>query len=336
MTAATEPEPPRDRENFHPDDYRMSIGEHLEELRKRILLGLAGFLAAALLCLPIGRELLAIICRPLVGALQAYDVNPQLFTDDATEGFMAWIQISLIAAAVLAGPWLIYQLWKFVATGLYPNERKTVTRYVPLAVVLLLSGFAFVYFIVLPLTMRFFVAFTLSIPLDLPHQNAPPGMSPTTEQTPTVVQSLSEDPPHPLPYQMWFNQSERRLKFNVGGSVRTLPFGGDSLMATHFSLGDYLDLVLRLLLTFGLCFQLPLVVMALAKIGIVDLDQLRAWRRYVYFAMTVLAAAVSPGDVVTATLALLIPLVLLYELGILLVRFGEKRSRHNAGEPTGE
>ena len=327
MSTAAEPQPPKEKHqksDFHPDDFRMSIGDHLDELRKRILLGLAGFIVAMVICLPIGRQLLAIICRPLVGALQAYDVNPQLFTDDTTEGFMAWIQISLIAAAVLAGPWLIYQLWKFVATGLYPNERKTITRYVPLAVVLLLSGFAFVYFIVLPLTMRFFVAFTLSIPLNLPRQNVPTDFTPTTQPTPTVVQSLLDDPPHPLPYQMWFNESERRLKFNVDGSVRTLPFGGDSLMATHFSLGDYLDLVLRLLLTFGLCFQLPLVVLALAKIGIVDIDQLRRWRRYVYFAMTILAGAVSPGDVVTATLALLIPLILLYELGIFLVRMSHQ------------
>jgi sec-independent protein translocase protein TatC len=298
----------------------MTIGEHLEELRYRLIRGLSGFVVALVICTPLAKSLLSLICRPLVSALQAYDLNPQIFTDETTEAFMAWVQISLIAATVLAGPWLVYQLWQFIAAGLYPNERKAVTKYLPLAIVLLMSGMAFVYFVVLPLTMRFFVAFTLSIPLDLPNAQPPASVS-IADTQPSIVQNLSADPAHPQPYQWWFNTSERRLKFFAGDVVRNIPFGSDSLMAMHYNLSDYLDLVLRLLLTFGLCFQLPLVVMALARIGIIDIAQLTSYRRHVYFGMTVLAAAVSPGDVVTATLALLFPLILLYELGILLAKF---------------
>ena len=322
MTVPTAEPPPRNTVT-DPDEYRMTVGEHLEELRKRILLGLGGIVVAAMICMPMGKQLLGVICRPLVTALQAYDLNPQLFSDDTTEVFMAWLQVSLIAAAALAGPWIIFQLWQFVATGLYPHERKYVTKYVPLSMVLLMTGMAFVYFVVLPLTMRFFVAFTISVPLNLPVNNLKsPEVGNVAATQPTFVQALSTDPENPLPFRMWFNTSERRIKVNAGGSIRTLPFGSDSLMATHFKLGDYLDLVLRLLLTFGLCFQLPLVVLALARLGIMDVDQLRGLRRYVYFGMTILAAAVSPGDVVTATLALLVPLIFLYELGIFLAWWG--------------
>jgi sec-independent protein translocase protein TatC len=319
---------PKAKDAYDPDEYRMTIGEHLEDLRRRIFRGLGGLVAALVICTPLAKHLLAWICRPLVAALQANDLNPQLFTDETTEAFMAWVQVSLIAAAALAGPWMVYQLWEFIAAGLYPRERKAVTKYIPLAIALLITGMAFVYYIVLPLTMRFFVAFTLSIPLDLPSA-ATVKTSGIADTQPSFVQHLSGDPVRPQPYQMWVNTEERRLKINIDGSVRNIPFGGDNLMAAHFKLGDYLDLVFRLLLTFGLCFQLPLVVMVLARLGIVEISQLTHLRRHVYFGMTVLAAIVSPGDVVTATLALLAPLILLYELGIILARL-------NAAGPSDE
>lgn len=315
MTAATTESK---QESYHPDNYRMTIGEHLEELRRRIFIGLGGLLVALVICTPLAKTLLSVICRPLVSALQANNLTPQIFTDEATEAFMAWVQVSLISAAALAGPWMIFQIWQFIATGLYPKERKAVTRYVPLAIVLFLTGLAFVYYVVLPLTMRFFIAFALSIPLDLPAMAPPIGPTIAATTQPTFVQPLAADPDHPLPYQFWLNTAERRLKVNMNGVVRNIPFGGDSLMATHFTLSNYLDLVFRLLLTFGLCFQLPLVVMVLARLGIVEIAQLRYFRRHVYLAMSILAAAVSPGDVITATLALLLPLIVLYELGIIL------------------
>ena len=94
--------------------------------------------------------------------------------------------------------------------------------------------------------------------------------------------------------------------------------GPSNLLSPHISLPEYIDLVLTTLLTFGLCFQLPLVVLTLTRIGIVQVDQLRLWRRYVYFGLAVVAASMTPGDVVTAMLALMAPLILLYELGIVL------------------
>ena len=82
-----------------------------------------------------------------------------------------------------------------------------------------------------------------------------------------------------------------------------------------------------MLLIFGLAFQLPLVVLALLRVGIIDLQMARSARRIVYFVMTILAAVITPGDVITATLALLVPLCLLYELGIFLYVLGNRRQK---------
>src|SRR5436190_24370331 len=78
------------------------------------------------------------------------------------------MEISMISAAALASPWMLYQLWKFVASGLYPNERKYVTKYLPLSIVLLLSGMLFLYFYVLPVSIEFFLKFSGAIPMKLP------------------------------------------------------------------------------------------------------------------------------------------------------------------------
>jgi sec-independent protein translocase protein TatC len=81
---------------------------------------------------------------------------------------------------------------------------------------------------------------------------------------------------------------------------------------------------------FGLSFQTPLVVMSLARIGIVEIDQLKSMRKYVYFAMAIVATVITPGDVITASLALTVPLCLLYELGIWLAVIGERRDARNS------
>jgi sec-independent protein translocase protein TatC len=310
------------RQDFNPDDFQMSIGDHLEELRRRILLGIIGLVPAVLVCLLFGRQILGFLCRPLLRAEQRYDVNPQLSSVQISDAFMVYMKVSLIAAIAVAGPWIVYQLWKFVSAGLYPRERKYVTKYIPLSIVLMLCGMLFVYYVVLPFSLQFFIGFTADFPLQLPSVVDPAVAASTTQ--PTFVQAVPGNPAHPAEFQMWFDTLQRRLKIFVGGNVRVVPFGPDSLLATSFTLPDYLDLVLQLLLTFGLAFQLPIVVMALARIGLVEIATFQHWRRYVYLGLSMVAAGLAPGDVVTATIALLVPLVLLYELGIFLAKLGAR------------
>jgi sec-independent protein translocase protein TatC len=317
----------RQQQDFNPDEYQMSIGDHLEELRRRIILGIVGLVPAAFICLLWGRWILAFLCRPLLHSLQKYDINPQLTSLQISDAFMIYMKVSMIAAIAISGPWIVYQLWLFVSAGLYPNERKYITKYIPLSIVLLLCGLMFVYYVVLPFSLQFFIGFTADFPLQLPAM-VDPASAPATTQ-PTSVQAVAGNPAHPKEFQIWFDTVQHRLKFFISGQVRVIPFGPDNLLATSFTLPDYLDLVLQLMLTFGLAFQLPIVVMALARVGLVEIDTLKKWRRYVYLGLSMLAAALAPGDVVTATIALLIPLVLLYELGIFMAKMGMNKAAQN-------
>jgi sec-independent protein translocase protein TatC len=310
-------DPPQSPPEFNPDAYRMTIGEHLEELRNRLIIALVGFGVAALICFGLGNRVIGIFCRPVLKVLAERNLSPQLYYNELGDGFMVYVKISVILAAMLSGPWMLLQIWKFVAAGLYPRERKYVTRYIPLSIGLLICGMLFVYFIVLPWTVSFFIAFADDIPM--PSQTTshvattmPAGGLPTIPQ-------LDGDPPSPTPGQFWFNKPEGRLKmFSGPGDMRVIPFGPSNLLAPHISLPDYIDLVVNTLISFGLCFQLPLVVLALVRIGIVDIATFKHSRRYVYFGISILAAAMTPGDMVTAMIALMLPLILLFELGIFL------------------
>lgn len=331
MTTTAPPPPTSDQPStdetahgFNPDAYRMTIGEHLEELRARLVLSLVGFVIAAAVCLSFGQHIVEFFCRPLIDGLMAKNLNPQLFYSEVSDGFMVYMKISLICAAAMAGPWMLYQIWQFIAAGLYPAERKYVTKYIPLSITLLLGGMAFVYYIVLPWTISFFIAFGDSIPL--PHSSdnriattMPIGGIPTAPM-------LDGDPPNPLPGQFWVNTVQGRFKFFFAkDDVRVIPFGPSNLLAPHITLPDYINMVVTTLLTFGLCFQLPLVVLALVRVGIVEVETFKKSRRYVYFAIALLAAAMTPGDMVTAMLALMAPLILLFELGIFLANWNARK-----------
>lgn len=298
-----------------PNSYRMTLGDHLEELRRRLILALIGFAIAAAGCLFFGKDMISVFCKPLIDGLLKYDVNPTLVMSEISDGFMVYLEISLIIAVVIAAPWMVWQLWQFVAAGLYPNERKTITRYVPLSISLLIAGDLFVYFFVLPLTIQFFLAFGLSIPMP---EGSTPTVSPATQPTFVQIPTLAGNPAHPPEMGMWYDTVQQRLKLAIGGKVRVVQFGPENLIAPQIRLNDYVDLVLNSLAVFALSFQLPLVVLTLAKINIVDVSTLKKMRRYVYFGLAVIACAIMPADAITAATGLFVPLMLLYELGILL------------------
>ncbi len=313
---------------FDPDSFRMSIGEHLEELRWRLILSLVGFVVIAAICLWFGKDILSIFSAPLVHTLQQYDLSPQLHSDELPDVFMSTIELALICAGLLSSPWVLYQLWQFIGAGLYPKERKYITKYVPLSVGLLVTGMLFVYFLVLPWTVQFFISFATDV--RLPTARTSLVTTKPTDPPPSRIDEIAGDPAAPVSGQLWFNTEQRQLKVFIGGHQKVIPFSSDNLIATEYNLPEYIDLVIGMLITFGLSFQMPLVVMALARVGIVSIESLRSFRRYVYFFMAVIAAAITPGDVITATVALMVPLCLLYELGIWLAVVGERKARQAA------
>jgi sec-independent protein translocase protein TatC len=307
----------------------MTVGEHLEELRWRMILALIGFLVVFAVCLYFGTDVLSAFCAPLVNTLARHDINPQVVTDEVGEGFMTFIRISVISAAALASPWILYQLWQFVAAGLYPHERKYVTRYLPLSITLLISGMLFVYFLVLPWTIEFFITFSTGIKLRLAQQSSM--VAPATTQPLLQVPIMKGEPPKNTPDgTLLFDKSDMRLKLIIHGEPRVIAINSNQLIAPEIKLSTYIDLVVGMLITFALSFQLPLAVLALERIGIIEVAALKAARRYVYFGMSILAAAITPGDVITATIALIFPLCALYELGIWLAVMGKKKAAATA------
>ncbi|HSZ57798.1 MAG TPA: twin-arginine translocase subunit TatC [Tepidisphaeraceae bacterium] len=332
-TATAPPEQKKPKDPFNPDDFRMTIGEHLEELRKRLVLGLVGFAVVMITFMvpAVGYRVVAILCDPLVKGMKKHGLPPQLHVIGLTEGFMTYLQICIVAAFVFAGPWLIYQLWLFIAAGLYPHERKTITKYIPLSLALLVSGVLFVYFLVLPLTVDFFLSFNADMPLPggLNSQITVPNA-----KLPLDIPILKGDPVDPTPGKLWYNELEDKLKIKLPpiddkhpGEIRMLQFTTTNLLASTITLDDYIGFVFTFMLVFGVAFQLPLVQLALVRVGLVEIEFFKKQRKIVWFVMTIVAAVMAPGDVVTSMIALLVPMVLLYEFGIWLAQWGEKQRK---------
>jgi sec-independent protein translocase protein TatC len=301
---------------FNPDHYRMTIGEHLEELRLRLVLGLGVFFVAVFVCMGLKNPVMQFFLRPLMIALAANKMSPQVNFAEIGEAFTTYIEVSLIVAAAFSSPWLLYQIWQFVAAGLYPRERKYVTKYLPLSITLLITGMIFLYLVVLPLMMEFFLAFNFGPAFAVSKAEID---SAATTQPAVVVPFYNGDPVHPLEGQIWMDRTQERLKFFYRGEIRSLQFGSEALANPIIMLSTYIDMVVNMLMSFGLAFQMPLIVLALVRIGIVDVPQLKRMRRAVYFCITVIAAFIVP-DVVTGMVALMLPLIFLFELGLWLAR----------------
>ncbi len=296
----------------------MSFGEHLEELRFRLIKALAGFVIAFVVCLAFVRDwVFPILCKPILDALAAADLPAQLYDPGAGSSFSVYLKISAIGAIVVASPWMLWQGWQFVAAGLYANERKIVTRHIPLSMALLVAGVAFAYWVVLPMTLQFFISFTTNIPL-------PSSFEPVASTQPTtlpiVLPIIEGDPVNPPNGSMWINQKQHVPKMFLYGRERNMQYASEKLVMPMMTLDSYTDMLLMLLLVFGVSFQTPLLVMLLVRVGIFNVSELKAMRRIVYFVLVIVAALITPGDVITATIALVIPLCGLYELGLLLAR----------------
>jgi sec-independent protein translocase protein TatC len=317
--AAADPAKAKPDPDYDPEAYRMTVGDHLEELRHRMVLGLGGFIIAFIVFMILGERVVYWVCRPLFVALARNGLPTTIYFTDPAEVFMTYIKAAMISAFAFAAPWMLYQLWQFVAAGLYAKERKYVTKYLPLSIALLLIGMVFLYVYVLPLMLEFFIHFTIGFPPSFGHDM---GIRPSAATQPIVFPILDNDPTNPTPGSTWINATTGMLKICIAaGKVRVMAWGSESVTTPIITLKTYFEMVIGLLLSFGLAFQTPLVVLALVRIGILEIETLKKARRIVYFVMSILAAVIVP-DVVTGMVALLVPLILLYEFGILLAKWG--------------
>ena len=233
---------------------RLTLVEHLDELRTRLIVSLAVFIVAFGLCFWQSDLLIDIAKAPLP------DDHDQFITFGVAEPFTTTVTVSAYGALILSLPILLYQVYAYVLPAFSAAERRVVLPMLLVVPLLFLAGIVFAYFVVLPAATKFLLN---------------------------------------------FNESQ----FNIQLRAR-----------------DYFGFVGITLLAVGVIFQLPMAILAVTRLGIITPAQLRKNRRYAYFVLAVLAAALPGVDPVTMILET-IPLILLYELSIVLARaFGEPAS----------
>jgi sec-independent protein translocase protein TatC len=323
-----------------PLDTTMSLGDHLEELRARLILAILGLVVGTIICFFFGGRIISFIEMPYndiierhsrskaevrvpeklkevqaasVYLLEAFVANtrkalktdpnaPNIDSDAVTfvqkiyvetlkqlahdpnyikiagnaqysaeehgliatapaDPFVAYMKITFISGLIISSPWVFYQLWMFVAAGLYENERKYVRTAVPFSTALFVIGALFFLFVIAPICLGFFLRF------------------------------------------------------------------GEMIGVTSFwTFQKYISFVTMLMLVFGLAFQTPIAIFVLNRTGLVPIKSMKAARKYVIIAVFVIAAFATPPDVISQ-IALAIPLWFLFELGIFISVFSERRRK---------
>ena len=242
------------------EDVKMPLMEHLTELRTRLLYSMVGFIAAFVLCFTfLYKPVFAILKAPLETACLANGhACPVIFTS-LVEPFFVQVKIGAFGALCITFPLIAAQIYKFIAPGLYKNERSALLPFLIATPIMFGIGAMFLYFVLLPMALKFFTS-----------------------------------------YQQY-----------VG--IEFLP-----------KVGEYIDFVMKLTFAFGFCFELPVVLTLLAKVGILSSQTLREKRRYAIIIVVVIAAIFTPPDVFSMC-SLAVPMIGLYEVSILLARWIEKK-----------
>lgn len=306
----------------------MSFGDHLEELRRRLILAAAVPLPIAFVLFAFASTIRDLLSAPALEAMTANGLPARMQALGPAEVLTTDLKLSFVGAIVLSAPWIVWQTWKFIEPGLYREERRFVHLLLPGSAVLTLSGLAFLYWVMLPLMLQVLIAFGVPGPGDafgIPD----PGdrIAEVASEGGPVFPVLTEPPARPAPGQVWIDAATRSLMVvvPVAGAddsfeLLSTPLSRAGTISQEFRLGEYMSFVLTLALAIAVAFQMPLVILLLGWVGIVDRLTLQRQRRYALLVCAVLGAVLTPADVVSMVL-LFIPLYVLYELGIVLLRF---------------
>jgi sec-independent protein translocase protein TatC len=310
------------------NDKPMSIGEHLEELRKRLAFAILGVVPIFAVGLWYGHEILNFLVQPLLHALNEEDVAGAMQATQVLEGFLTYLKIGGVLAVVLGAPWIVYQLWKFIAPGLYARERRFVYVLAPMSIGFSVLGGAFMYYIMLPFALFFFVHFNDTL------LHRPP--TPIVEAAPeTVIPAFPQfagDPKEVHAGQIWINTERRAVRVAIWDPkaktqadreknpprILSLPLQSDSFVVQQYKVGEYVSLVLTFGLAFAVAFQTPIVVLLLGWTGLMSRKTLASYRKYAILVCTLIAAAITPPDF-WSMVSLLVPMYALFELGLLLL-----------------
>ena len=254
--------------------------EHLAELRQRLIYSFVAFIIGMIICFTIWNPIFDFLTHPLCSAMALRGHSDcGLILIKLQEGFFVAISISLLGGLVLSFPLIGFQMWRFVAPGLYKTEKNAFLPFIIASPFMFFLGAAFAYYVVTPLAFDFFLGF---------------------QQTGSV---LNEE--------------------NVNNAAAGIAFQG--------SAQEYLSLTIKFIVAFGMCFQLPVLLTLMGKAGLVSAEGLGNVRKYAVVAILVLAALVTPPDVITQVI-LFVVVYGLYEVSIFLVSNVEKKREQKLKE----
>jgi len=307
----------------------MTLGEHIEDLRRHILWALGGIVVALAVTFAFGFQLIGWLAQPLLQAMDARGFPPQAYTFDPTAGFTVYLRVTLIAAAILSGPWIVYQAWRFVVLGLHEHERRLAHALWPFSAVMTVLGVLFTYYILLPVCLMFFYGFVSMYPkleADEPGwifklllgEQAQVEPAPPDEFT-LRMPTYDADPATPQEGQLWINRAQRKIKAVVNGETHVIALRQETMLTPMPDVGQYVVFASMMGLGVVVAFQLPIAMLVVGWTGLVDPKQVAKLRKYAYFACFVVGAVLTPTDVLSM-FVLSIPLCLLFELGLMMMR----------------
>lgn len=252
---------------------RQKLGEHLLELRRRLIWSFGALSIGALICYFFSEHIFSFLIRPLATAMGEESTHRLIYTG-LTEAFFTTLKLSFFGGLFLTFPIILAQIWIFVAPGLYAREKRAFLPFLAATPVLFVLGGALVYYFVMPLAWKFFLGFQTS-----PEETG-------------------------LPIQL-----EARI-------------------------GDYLNLIISFIFAFGLCFQLPVVLSLMARAGMITADWLAQRRKFAIVIAFIVGGALTPPDVISQV-SLAVPVVGLYEISILMIRYAERAHKRAVAQSLG-
>ena len=259
------------------EDSSAPLIEHLAELRTRLIRAVLAFLVGMIICFAFGGQLLDFLLDPIEKTMRDLgNPNPVMQYTAPQEYFFTLIRISMVGGLMVSFPVIGYQLWRFVAPGLYKNEKNAFLPFLIASPALFLLGAAFSHYVVIPLAMAFFLGFA---------------------DFPSFVSALL-------------------VGEEVEGSMEAAKEGIDIVF--NGKVNESLDITLKMIVAFGLCFQLPVLLTLMGKAGLASAAGLRNTRKYAVVGILTVAALVTPPDV-TTQLILFTVVYGLYEISIFLV-----------------
>ena len=244
-----------------------SFTSHFIELRSRLIKSIIFIFVIFVISYTFAEHIYAFLVNPYAEAVKDDPTSRRLIFTALHETFITYLKVAFFAAIFLGSPVLLIQIYKFIAPGLYKNEKKALLPYLISTPILFLLGGMLVYYLVMPLAIKFF------------------------------------------------------LSFESMGSSSSLP------IQLEAKVNEYLSLVMRLIIAFGLSFQLPVALTLMARVGFVSTSSLRKNRKYVIVGVFAMAALLTPPDPISQ-IGLGIPILILYELSIYAVSLIEN-SKNN-------